>query len=190
MTVQGSLYRSMRPAFRGPWCRRAILALAVASLALAAGEEPSQDLRQMSLEEILKVKLTVATRTETTLEEAPSVVSVITAEDIRRMGARDLRDVIRTVPGFELGIRSLGYPEFGLRGIMTDNSEKVQILLDGQPVNEDLEGSGTVVFGDLALDNVERIEIIRGPGSALSAPMPSWASSASSPRPRPHRARP
>jgi iron complex outermembrane receptor protein len=157
----------MSPAFRGPWWRRAGLGLALASLALAAGEEPGQDLQQMSLEEILKVKLTVATRTETTVDEAPSVVSVITAEDIRRMGARDLRDVIRTVPGFELGVRNLGYTEFGLRGIMTDNTEKIRILLDGLPVNEDLEGSGTVIFGDFALDNVERIEIIRGPGSAL-----------------------
>ena len=190
MTVQGSLYRSMRPAFRGPWCRRAILALAVASLALAAGEEPSQDLRQMSLEEILKVKLTVATRTETTLEEAPSVVSVITAEDIRRMGARDLRDVIRTVPGFELGIRSLGYPEFGLRGIMTDNSEKVQILLDGQPVNEDLEGSAPSSSATSPWTTWSGSRSSAAPGRPCTAPMPSWASSASSPRPRPHRARP
>lgn len=150
-----------------PGSMKALLALSLASLALAAGEEPAQRLQQMSLEDILNVKLTVATRTETSLEDAPSVVSVITSEDIRRMGARDLRDVLRTVPGFELGVRSLGYPEFGLRGIITDNTEKILILLDGQPVNEDLEGSGTVVFGDLALDNVERIEIIRGPGSAL-----------------------
>ncbi|MDR3669602.1 MAG: TonB-dependent receptor [Holophaga sp.] len=142
-------------------------ALAAASLCLSAGEEPAHGLQQMSLEELLKVKLTVASRTETTLDEAPSVVSVITAEDIQRMGARDLRDVIRTVPGFELGVRMIGYPEFGLRGIISDSTEKIRILLDGLAVNENLEGSGTIIFGDFALDNVERIEIIRGPGSAL-----------------------
>lgn len=134
---------------------------------LGAQDKGSGGLQQMSLEEILNVKVTVASRTETTQADAPSVVSVITADDIKRMGARDLRDVLRSVPGFELGVRVFGYPEFGVRGVITDNTEKVRILLDGTPVNENLEGSGTIVFGDLALENVERIEIIRGPGSAL-----------------------
>ncbi|WP_285575275.1 TonB-dependent receptor plug domain-containing protein [Geothrix limicola] len=125
-------------------------------------------LPQMSLEELLSVKVSVATRTESTVLEAPSIVSVFTADDFRRMGARDLRDVLRTVPGFELGIRSqLGYTEFGVRGVITDNTEKVRILVDGLPVNENLEGSGTIIFGDMSLDNVQQIEIIRGPGSAL-----------------------
>lgn len=131
-----------------------------------AGE--GKRLQQMSLEELLNLKVTVATRTETPLLEVPSVVSIITANDIRRMGARDLRDVLRTVPGFDIGVRGqLGYPQFGLRGVVTDNTEKIRFLVDGVPVNEHLEGSGTIVFGDLALDNIERIEIIRGPGSAL-----------------------
>ncbi|HJV22253.1 MAG TPA: TonB-dependent receptor [Holophagaceae bacterium] len=132
-----------------------------------SGEKP-RGLQQLSMEELLNVKLTVASRTETTVAEAPSVVSVFTAEDIRRMGARDLRDVLRTVPGFELGVRGqLGYTEFGLRGVITDNTEKIRILLDGVPVNENLEGSGTIIFGEMGLDNVQQIEIIRGPGSAL-----------------------
>ena len=145
--------------------RLGLIAMAIGLPVMADGEQP---LTQMSLEEILGVKLVVASRTETTVIDAPSIVSVITAEDIRRMGARDLRDVLRTVPGFEIGVRgTLGYPEIGLRGIITDNTEKIRILLDGLPVNENLEGSGTIVFGDLALDNVKQIEIIRGPGSAL-----------------------
>ena len=152
---------------RSPLLPASILVLALAALPLPARAEAPRDLQQMSLEDLLKVKLTVASRTETTVDEAPSVVSVITAEDIQRMGARDLRDVIRTVPGFELGVRMFGYPEFGLRGILTGSTEKIRILLDGMPVNENLEGSGTIIFGDFALDNVERIEIIRGPGSAL-----------------------
>ena len=144
-----------------------LLCAGTASKAEDKIEDKNGGLQQMSLEEILNVKVTVASRTETSLTDAPSVVSVITAEDIRRMGARDLRDVLRTVPGFELGIGVFGYPEFGLRGVITPSTEKIRILLDGLPVNENLEGSGTAVFGDLTLDNVERIEIIRGPGSAL-----------------------
>ncbi len=147
---------------------RLFLGFTLSALALAARDEKPKGLQQLSLEELLNVKLTVASRTETTVAEAPSIVSVFTAEDLRRMGARDLRDVLRVVPGFELGVRGqLGYTEFGLRGVITDNTEKIRILLDGVPVNENLEGSGTIIFGEMALDNVQQIEIIRGPGSAL-----------------------
>lgn len=142
-----------------------ILALLLGAGAAAAGEAPSLD--QLDLEQLLKVRVDVASQGESTLLDAPAVVSVITADEIRRSGARDLRDVLRTVPGFEPGVRMIGYPQIGVRGVLTDNSEKVRILLDGLPVNENLEGSGTIVFGDFALENVERIEIIRGPGSAL-----------------------
>lgn len=147
--------------------RHLLAALATAG-PLLLGQESRGGLQQLSLEDLLNVKVTVASRTETTILEAPAMVTVFTAEDFRRMGARDLRDVLRTVPGFEVGIRGqLGYIEFGLRGVLTDNTEKIRILLDGVPVNENLEGSGTIIFGDMALDNIQQIEIIRGPGSAL-----------------------
>lgn len=76
------------------------------------------------LDELLAVKIQVASRTDASLLEAASVVSLITAADIWQMGARDLRDVLRQLPGFELGIRVFGYPEFGLRGVITDNTER------------------------------------------------------------------
>ena len=74
---------------RSPLLPASALVLALAALPLPARAEAPRDLQQMSLEDLLKVKLTVASRTETTVDEAPSVVSVITAEDIQRMGARD-----------------------------------------------------------------------------------------------------
>ncbi|HEX5756885.1 MAG TPA: TonB-dependent receptor [Arenimonas sp.] len=152
--------------------RRALTAAALSviclSSSLATAHSASEvDFLDLSLEQLLMVDISVSSRSSVSLLNAPSVVSVFTAADFRRMGARDLRDVLRRVPGFELGIRSFGYAEFGMRGVITDNSEKVLILLDGLPVNEHLEGSGTIVFADLPLDNIERIEVMRGPGSAL-----------------------
>jgi len=145
----------------------ALLAMLMAGPATADGDEQVARMLNMSLDELLDVRISVASRTEASLFDAPSVVTLITDEDIRRSGARDLRDALRLVPGFEPGVRVFGYPEFGLRGVITENTEKVLILLDGLAVNEHLEGSGTIVFGDFPLDNIERIEIIRGPGSAL-----------------------
>lgn len=126
-----------------------------------------KDFSELEIETLLDRNVTVATRSSQTIQEAPGIVTVITAEDIRNLGARDLRDVLRTVPGFELGISGLGYTCIGIRGVMTSNSEKVKFLLDGIPVNEHLEGGGAIMFADFPLENVDRIEVIRGPGSAL-----------------------
>ncbi|MCP4149687.1 MAG: TonB-dependent receptor, partial [bacterium] len=122
---------------------------------------------KMSIKELLEVDVYIASKSRQKIDDAPGVVTVITSEEIKNMGARDLRDVLRTVPGFELGMRNTSYTGIGVRGVMTLNSEKVKILIDEVPVNENLEGSGTVMFGELPVDNIERIEILRGPGSAL-----------------------
>ncbi len=126
-----------------------------------------KDFKELDIKDLLNSDVQIATKTILKLDEAPSIVSVISDKEIKNMGARDLRDVLRTIPGFELGIRYFGYNKFGVRGIFTDNTEKIKLLIDGLPVNEHLEGSGTIVFADISLDNIKKIEIIRGPGSAL-----------------------
>ncbi|MCP4215818.1 MAG: Plug domain-containing protein [bacterium] len=118
---------------------------------------------KLSLKELMKVQVSIASKTKEDIGEAPGIVSVITAKEIANMGAGDLRDILRTVPGFELGMRDLGYTKIGVRGIITPNSEKVKILVDDVPVNEHLEGSGSVVFGEFPVDDIERVEIIRSP---------------------------
>ncbi len=133
----------------------------------ATAQAQDQDARyfDLTIEELMHIS--VATRDKREINKAPSVVTLITAKEIKNMGARDLRDVLRFVPGFQVGISGLGYTTFGVRGIATPNAEKVKILIDGLSVNDHIEGGGAVVFGDMGLENVERIEIIRGPGSAL-----------------------
>jgi len=140
------------------------------SIALQAQIEKDSILESVldkTIEELMNTKVSIATKSEKRLSESPAIISVFTAEEMKNFGARDLRDVLRIVPGFQLGMRDLGYTTIGIRGITTPNSEKVKIMIDGIPVNENLEGSGAIVFADMTLDNVERIEIIRGPGSAL-----------------------
>jgi iron complex outermembrane receptor protein len=112
-------------------------------------------------------EVSIASQLDQKISEAPGIVSVITAEEIERLGARDLRDVLRLVPGFEIGMRDIGYTQIGIRGVITPNSEKVKILVDDIPINEHVEGAGTIIFGEMPLDNISRIEILRGPGSSL-----------------------
>lgn len=100
-----------------------------------------------------------------TTRETPGIVSVITAEEIQNMGARDLTDVLRLVPGFDIMQDLQFVMGLSLRGNWS-NEGKILVMLDGIPFNELLYQ--TVALGNrFPVDAIERIEIIRGPGSAI-----------------------
>lgn len=109
--------------------------------------------------------ISLATRKEQPLEEAPSIVSVVTATDIERTGARDLTDVLRLLPGFEFGIDVQQIVGMGFRGIWAHEG-KALIMLNGLMIN-DLGYGNTNHIGFLPASLIERVEIIRGPGSVL-----------------------
>ncbi len=121
----------------------------------------------MSLEELMNTKVSIATKSDQPLSETPSIVSVITAEDIKNMGARELVDVLQTVPGFELTKNFSGEAGIGIRGVKSYYTSKLLIMIDGAPYNQLFYGTSIHSGYDIDLDAVERIEIIRGPGSAL-----------------------
>ncbi len=111
--------------------------------------------------------VTIASRQEEKTVEAPSIVTVITAEEIKNIGARTLFDILQTVPGFDtIKNASFGVNRFGARG-MQASDRKIKVLIDGHSLNMPLNGRATTFFDDLPLKNVKKIEIIRGPGSAL-----------------------
>ena len=110
-----------------------------------------------------EARVSVAGFTTTTLRESPGIVSLITSEDIQRMGARDLTDVLRFIPGFDLSIDVL--PVLTMRGNGV-NEGKALILIDGHIINNISTGYA-YIFQRFPLDNIDRIEIIRGAGSAI-----------------------
>jgi outer membrane receptor for ferrienterochelin and colicin len=127
-------------------------------------QKQKQDLDSMSLEEMLNVKISVASKTSMTQRESPGIVSVITQAEIRNSGARDLGDVLLMVPGFMLASDVQNTVGIGIRGSWAHEG-KVLLLLDGQEFNETIYS--TLQLGNhLPLENISRIEIIRGPGSA------------------------
>jgi outer membrane cobalamin receptor len=119
----------------------------------------------LSLEDLMKVKITVASRNEQTLRETPGVVTIITGEEIRNSGARDLIDVLRLVPGFDFGQDVEGVIGMGIRGIWAQEA-KVLLQIDGIDMMETSYGS-LQFSGHYPVSNIERIEIIRGPGSVI-----------------------
>ncbi|GIV38403.1 MAG: hypothetical protein KatS3mg033_0203 [Thermonema sp.] len=153
--------------------RRHLLAVVCSmglSLSLYAQQdgEPKRlgdELFQLSIEELMDIPVSVATKKELSIRETPGVVSVITQEEIRNSGARDLIDILRLVPGFEFGGDLQGSVGLGIRGIYAFEG-KASVFLNGTPMNDLLFGN--VLFGHrFNPDQIKRIEIIRGPGSAI-----------------------
>ena len=114
-------------------------------------------------------EVTIATRHEAPIGKAPSIVTVITAEEIKNLGYRTFVEILRIVPGFEI----LKFADFGVvgpsvRGIATSSSvNRIRVMINGHFVNEPLTGGAFTEFDDFPVENIKRIEIIRGPGSAL-----------------------
>ena len=130
------------------------------------------ELQTETAEELLlffeEEELVTATRHETPVRKAPAIVTVITARDIRNMGARKLLDILKTVPGFGLSINEFGAAMLEVRGIRTPLSEKVLVMIDGHSLNVPFTGSALYfIADDLPVENIKQIEIVRGPGSAL-----------------------
>lgn len=141
------------------------LGVAPAVFCAPGGEEGLWDL---SLEELGQVQIVTPSKLAEPVAKTAATVSIIHAEDIHRAAARTVYDVLRLVPGLSVGIGNYGDYSLTVRGIHTTFSEKVLILLDGHVLNDSRSGSATFQFLDrLPVDNIDRIEVVRSPGSAL-----------------------
>jgi outer membrane receptor for ferrienterochelin and colicin len=117
------------------------------------------------LEELINTLITVSSKKSLNTRESPGIVSVITAEDIQRSGARDMIDVLRMVPGIDFGTDVENVIGLGVRGNWA-NEGKILLLVDGQEMNEIIWTSITL-GNHYPIEQIKRIEIIRGPGSAI-----------------------
>lgn len=108
----------------------------------------------------------IASKTRQRVSEAPAIVTVITAQEIQAMGARTVTDVLATIPGVETFIKEYGYTEVVIRGGRQEG-QRVKFLLNGHAVNPPRTGQASIFLDDLTVENIKRIEIMRGPGSAL-----------------------
>ncbi len=149
---------------------RVILSLGILTAIPGTCVSDDNDLYDLSLEEIMNVKVNIATKTDIRIDDAPSIVSVITSKEIEQMGARNLVDVLRTVPGFDSVSAINVEAHIGVvRGVQAGvSNNKIKVLINGQAAGEGSYHGGLYSFLPLLpLDMVDRIEIIRGPGSAL-----------------------
>lgn len=112
--------------------------------------------------------VSIATGRAQSIQTAPAVASVITAEQIRDTGARDLTDILRQVPGFFLGETANPFgPAVAVRGFISASNQTTLFMVDGVPQTELVFGDRFTALGKIPLDSIDRVEVIRGPGSAL-----------------------
>lgn len=133
---------------------------------------PSEDaLFQLSPEDLGQLKVSVATGTPKPLTTAPAVTSVITARELQAMGAQDIGEALETVPGLHVSNGSFQYgPRYFIRGIASSYNPQTLVLVNGLPMTSLFvgdRGERLPAAYSLPVKLVKRIEIIRGPGSAL-----------------------
>jgi outer membrane receptor for ferrienterochelin and colicins len=139
------------------------------------GAEDSTDLttlKRLSLDEIMQIKIPTvygASKHEQSITDAPSSVTIVTREEIQVYGHRTLADILRSVRDFYVSDdRNYGY--IGVRGVNRpgDFGGRVLILVDGLRLNDPIfDSAGVVTDFPIDVDMIERVEVIRGPGSAL-----------------------
>ncbi len=139
--------------------------MAVSSPLLA--QDHLQALRDASIEDLMNIKITSASRKEQRTEDVAAAVFVITHDDIRRSGMTTLPDVLRLAPGVDVAQLNSNKWAISVRGFNALNANKLLVLIDGRSVYNKIFTGVLWDTEDLLLDDIDRIEVIRGPGAAL-----------------------
>ncbi|MEZ5671956.1 MAG: TonB-dependent receptor plug domain-containing protein [Thiotrichaceae bacterium] len=138
----------------------------------AEATQAVRELADLSLEELLQVKITsVATGTQQIATFAPANTTTLNAEDMEMMSATDLDEVLEAIPGLHVARNPMSYynPVYTLGGIASTYNPEALVLLNGIPINTLYTGGRILVGygGGITTSAIARVEVIRGPGSAL-----------------------
>jgi len=153
-----------------PWIFAAsatVLAAMAIPGAFAANDPAAQDLFAMSLEQLTKVQVSSVSRHDEPLLDTPAAVFVITRDDIRRSGATSIPEVLRMVPGVEVAQIDANKWAVSARGFNNRFANKMLVMIDNRTVYNQLYSGVFWDQTDVSLDDVERIEVVRGPGATL-----------------------
>jgi iron complex outermembrane receptor protein len=169
-------------AYPNPFLRLPSLAWLALSMGLqstaAFGQNPTpspaptsgaSDLSQASLGDLLNLQVTSVSKKEESLSHAGAAVFVITQEDIRRSGATIIPDVLRMAPGVSVARVNSDSWAISIRGFADLYADKVLVLVDGRSVYNPVFSGVLWDAQDVPLEDIERIEVIRGPGGRCGA---------------------
>jgi len=130
-------------------------------------DSTSIDLTDFSLEELLDVEVVSISRKAESVQRAAAAVFVISAEDIRRSGAHSIPEVLRLAPGLNVARISSSSWAITSRGFNSRFANKLQVLVDGRSIYSTMFSGVYWEASPVMLEDIERIEIIRGPGATM-----------------------
>jgi iron complex outermembrane receptor protein len=130
----------------------------------------SNPVKQLTLEQLGNVEVTTVSKEPEEVWKAPAAIYVLTGEDIRRSGATSIPEALRLVPGVEVARIDSDQWAVGIRGSETNFSKAVLVLIDGRSVYTPLYAGVYWDVQDVVLEDVDRIEVIRGPGATVWGP--------------------
>ncbi len=125
------------------------------------------NLKGLSLEQLGNVEVTTASKEPEEVWHTPAAIYVITQEDIRRSGATSIPEILRLAPGVEVARIDSDHWAVGIRGFGSQFSKSVLVLIDGRSVYTPLDSGVNWQVQDTLLEDIERIEVIRGPGGTI-----------------------
>jgi iron complex outermembrane receptor protein len=132
-----------------------------------AATPPTRDLADLSLEELANIEVTSVSKSAEPLADAPASIFVITNDDIRRAGVRTLAEALRLAPNLQVARTSANSYAISARGFNNSIGNKLLVLIDGRTVYTPLFSGVFWDQQDVMLEDVERIEVISGPGATL-----------------------
>jgi iron complex outermembrane receptor protein len=134
--------------------------------AAAAGEKPKV-FKKMTLDELMDIEVTSVSKRESTIGQSAAAVSVITQDDIRRSGATSIAEALRMAPGMEVARIDNSTWAISARGFNSSTANKLLVLMDGRSVYSPLYSGVFWDVQDTLMQDIDRIEVIRGPAGAL-----------------------
>lgn len=141
-------------------------AYALAAL-IASAAAKAADLTELSIEDLMQVEVTLPSRHPESWARAGAAVYVITQDDIRRSGVTNIPDALRLAPGVQVARATSSQWAVGVRGFASRLARSVLVLMDGRSVYNPLFAGTYWEVQDTALEDIDRIEVIRGPGGTL-----------------------
>jgi iron complex outermembrane receptor protein len=145
----------------------ATLAFAVPSISAFAAEPSNGGLTDLSIQELMNIEVTSASKKAQKFSEVPAAIFVITNEDIRRSGVRNVPEALRLAPGVDVAAIGGGRYAVTIRGGNSRFANKLLVLIDGRSIYTPLFSGVIWESVGPVLGDIDRIEVIRGPGAAV-----------------------
>ena len=146
-----------------------ICAICCSLFLLTANAQDSTSTKQsyfdLSLEELLSVKVSIASTKPETISSTPAIVSTYYMKDLMLLGARSLADALSFIPGVVVNESTFGFSSIMIRGTEESSNTQMLFLLDGTPYMSPSHSSFSTLI--VPVEAIDRIEVIRGPGSVL-----------------------